>query len=1135
MSYGRQLLFGGGLAVILAVQSEAGAQETPSCPFLVDVQGTVGIAGVTHLSIQDAINDLPNPGPCLVTVKPGTFLESVLISEANTLAESEAERIVIMADVPADAAVSDDEKVVVSPPDRRGNAFSFAFKVQRSKFITIKSFDIRGAREAVVLRGLGGKNGNEDIVLDGNDIHDNGTGSHLGAITVGRNSSRTWVVNNLIRLNAGNGLLIEGSGSPPDDTVYVVNNTVFSNGWNGLRVTRKRVVYLVNNLVVGNGTAELPKKPLEETDREAGRWGLFREGQGGQGVLQRTTLLGNMFYRNGEGKPPDQGDDIANVDRIFEDGSDDGNYTTTGSEAASPAIIGCTFADCTGASDFAALFIDPNSNFRLAPDAPAIDRGLDSLDHNGMERVPAVDFEGEARPQDGNGDSTERTDIGYDEATEVVRAFRAIADCSPTSGTIPLPVKFRSRGEFAGGSIIRYRWDFEGDGVFDTSDAVARDFLRTFNQPGVFVSVLEVTNNFGETATDTCTITAAAGAPVAIVDVDPSNGPVPLTVTFNGTGLKEGGAIILHSYDFEGNGVFDFETSDIGIPQPDAINFVINHATCGSNNQFDFYLNDVLIHSASGTVGCFCNSLEPTFLINDPSALSNWIPGGGNTLRVDAGSSLGVAYIRAEFDPEGTVCVFDGVTNGDCANRNLCSGFQFGGSFSAPAQTSVTRSTVEHTYVTEGTFNAVFLVTDDEGQTATASATTSAVRVGPPGTPIVRAAATPTEGDAPLGVTFSGTASDDDGVIVLWEWDFDGDGTFDFSSATSPSTTFSYTDAGTFAAALRVTDDSGLTSRDVIEIEVGLVATLSIPDDTFNPVLGETAAVNTSISAAAPVRILLLDEDRVVVRNLVDEVRPAGSYSDPWDGRDNAGDLLAQAPYFAVLEYEVSGRVERIDLTDVTGGLRYNPSRNRLPSIFRPFEDDLLTINFTIPSSRGASEVTAFIGQFFFDTRFVTLLEREPLGVGTHTIHWDGTDPQGGIAEPPPGDRFLFGIFGFTLPDNAIMLQSAPVLSNVSVDPNFFDPSTPDFISPDDPTATVVFDIDRVSNVELTVTNLQTGLVLRRITQFSVTPGTQVLEWDGRAENGLFVDKGDYRLTLRAIDSTGSVSINRFALVRVFY
>ena len=110
------------------------------------------------------------------------------------------------------------------------------------------------------------------------------------------------------------------------------------------------------------------------------------------------------------------------------------------------------------------------------------------------------------------------------------------------------------------------------------------------------------------------------------------------------------------------------------------------------------------------------------------------------------------------------------------------------------------------------------------------------------------------------------------------------------------------------------------------------------------------------------------------------------------------------------------------------------------------------------------------------------------------------------------------------------------MLSNVTVDPNFFDPSTPSFLSPARPTAVVTYSLDKLADVELTVTNLTTGVVLRRILQTNVAAGTgRTIIWDGHAEDGLFADRGDYRLTLRAVDSTGNVSINRYALVRVFY
>lgn len=164
------------------------------------------------------------------------------------------------------------------------------------------------------------------------------------------------------------------------------------------------------------------------------------------------------------------------------------------------------------------------------------------------------------------------------------------------------------------------------------------------------------------------------------------------------------------------------------------------------------------------------------------------------------------------------------------------------------------------------------------------------------------------------------------------------------------------------------------------------------------------------------------------------------------------------------------------------------------------------------------------------------MIERVPFGVGAHTIFWDGTAPSGGIANPPPGDRFLYGAFAFELPDNAIMLETAPTISDLSVAPNYFDPATPDCLTPADPEAVMTYTLDKMADVELVVTNLQTGVDIRTVVEPTVAPGIGLtIAWDGHADDGRFADKGDYRLTLRAVDANGGVSVARFALVRVFY
>ena len=76
------------------------------------------------------------------------------------------------------------------------------------------------------------------------------------------------------------------------------------------------------------------------------------------------------------------------------------------------------------------------------------------------------------------------------------------------------------------------------------------------------------------------------------------------------------------------------------------------------------------------------------------------------------------------------------------------------------------------------------------------------------------------EGEVNKEITFSGSGSDLDGTVVLYEWDFDGDGTYEFSDTTG-SATHTYTREGTFTAKLRVTDDQGATGFDEVKVTIG--------------------------------------------------------------------------------------------------------------------------------------------------------------------------------------------------------------------------------------------------------------------------------------------------------------------------
>ncbi len=104
--------------------------------------------------------------------------------------------------------------------------------------------------------------------------------------------------------------------------------------------------------------------------------------------------------------------------------------------------------------------------------------------------------------------------------------------------------------------------------------------------------------------------------------------------------------------------------------------------------------------------------------------------------------------------------------------------------------------------------------------------------------PTVSTAASATTGDAPLAVTFTTTANDDEGPITSVAWTF-GDG----ETSTELSPVHTYADVGTFTAKVVVTDAGGLTAEATVTIEV---------NDAGEPPPPPSAADETRINFQPP-------------------------------------------------------------------------------------------------------------------------------------------------------------------------------------------------------------------------------------------------------------------------------------------
>jgi PKD repeat protein len=447
---------------------------------------------------------------------------------------------------------------------------------------------------------------------------------------------------------------------------------------------------------------------------------------------------------------------------------------------------------------------------------------------------------------------------------------------------------------------------------------------------------------------------------------------------------------------------------------------------------------------------------------------------------------------------------------------------------------STTSGSATFTYQNVGTYRPAVRVTDRQGASTILVVATTEVRAAPTGSPSVTANASPVSGQASLNVNFSGSASDPQNRgFNRYEWDFQGDGTYDFSSTTSASTSFRFTTAGTYFARLRATTTDGRSAEDVVQIRVQPSLTLRVSTDSIDPDLAQTVDITTTLGGDTQMSLVIERRGGAgVVRTLVPStLRAAGTYVDQWDGKDAAGTVLPEADYYAVLVYDFDGVTQRLDLALTTGGAQYNPPRTAIPSRFSPFAFDPLDIDFTL--SR-ASEVTAFMGRFNVDTRLVTFLQREVLGRGTYRITWNGENGEGVLIKPPPGDSFLFGIFGYTLPDNAVVVKSAAQVGTVAATPSIFDPTTLDS-SGNPALSNISFTLSRPATVELVVANTATGAVLGRFQYPSRAAGPNLITWDGKTNAGVLVAPGRYRLGLTAIQANGKKSITQYVLQRVFY
>lgn len=117
-----------------------------------------------------------------------------------------------------------------------------------------------------------------------------------------------------------------------------------------------------------------------------------------------------------------------------------------------------------------------------------------------------------------------------------------------------------------------YDWDLDGDGIFEvTGDASGTAQVDTARTGIIRPAVRGLSSGGTAVACGAVSLIVTGNArPVANGYADPSCGPAPLTVNFTGAGSDPDGEIVLYSWDFDGNGSYDWSDPSNSNP-PDQV------------------------------------------------------------------------------------------------------------------------------------------------------------------------------------------------------------------------------------------------------------------------------------------------------------------------------------------------------------------------------------------------------------------------------------------------------------------------------------------------------------------------------------------------------------------------------------
>ena len=302
------------------------------------------------------------------------------------------------------------------------------------------------------------------------------------------------------------------------------------------------------------------------------------------------------------------------------------------------------------------------------------------------DRLPGLRDEGTygigVRVTDDQGNSDIRTI-----ALAVTAKPHAAISITPSSPFSLVNATLDASGAFdPDGTIVRYEWDLDGDGTFETDASNIPTIQRLFGTSGPRTVGVLVTDDSGATAVATQSIVVQNRAPTADFGLQATPAIVGAsTVLDAGLSVDLDGTITNHEWDWDNDGTYD--TGSSGSPTithvfPASGTYTVGLRVTDNSGDSATTTHDVVATQAPVAV------LGATPQVTRPGALVTFDPAGS----ADPDILGSIATYGWDFDGDGTI-----------------------------DQTTASGAPVTHSYSAFGTYLARLTVTDDLGAKGTAT------------------------------------------------------------------------------------------------------------------------------------------------------------------------------------------------------------------------------------------------------------------------------------------------------------------------------------------------------------------------------------------------------------------------------